>query len=133
MTVFYASMTSGLIYSVITMPLETAKNRMAFQKPDAVTGKSNGQRSYSFFLLLYLSANSIFSFFLFSFILFVLFFLFFCLIFFVLLNSPLPHLLYFSFLYLFVLSSSSPSPYHKSLIISLILISQFSVNRDLAL
>ena len=92
-TVFYASMTSGLIYSVITMPLETAKNRMAFQKPDAVTGKSNGQRSYSFFLLLYLSANSIFSFFLFSFILFVLFFLFFCLIFFVLLNSPLPHLL----------------------------------------
>ena len=36
--VFYASMTSGLIYSVITMPLETAKNRMAFQKPDAVTG-----------------------------------------------------------------------------------------------
>ena len=26
-------MTSGLIYSVITMPLETAKNRMAFQKP----------------------------------------------------------------------------------------------------
>ena len=37
-TVFYASMTSGLIYSLITMPLETAKNRMAFQKPDAVTG-----------------------------------------------------------------------------------------------
>ena len=57
-TVFYASMTSGLIYSVITMPLETAKNRMAFQKPDAVTGKSYGQRSYSFFLLLYLSSTS---------------------------------------------------------------------------
>ena len=37
-TVFYASMTSGLIYSLITMPLETAKNRMAFQKPDSVTG-----------------------------------------------------------------------------------------------
>ena len=36
--VFYASMTSGLIYSVITMPLETAKNRMAFQKADPVTG-----------------------------------------------------------------------------------------------
>lgn len=30
---FLAAMTSGLIYSVITMPLETAKNRMAFQKP----------------------------------------------------------------------------------------------------
>jgi len=27
--VFYAAMTSGFIYSVITMPLETAKNRMA--------------------------------------------------------------------------------------------------------
>jgi solute carrier family 25 oxoglutarate transporter 11 len=36
--VFYASMASGLIYSIITMPLETAKNRMAFQKPDPVTG-----------------------------------------------------------------------------------------------
>lgn len=35
---FYASMTSGLIYSIITQPLETAKNRMAFQKPDPVTG-----------------------------------------------------------------------------------------------
>eukprot|EP01038_Epipyxis_sp_PR26KG_P014894 gene14894-20030_t len=32
LNVFYASMTSGLIYSIITMPLETAKNRMAFQK-----------------------------------------------------------------------------------------------------
>lgn len=30
---FCAAMSSGLIYSVITMPLETAKNRMAFQKP----------------------------------------------------------------------------------------------------
>jgi hypothetical protein len=78
-TVFYASMTSGLIYSVITMPLETAKNRMAFQKPDAVTGKSNGQRSYSLFLLLYLSAKKKILFF--SFILFSLFFLFFRLIF----------------------------------------------------
>ena len=37
--VFYASMTSGLIYSVVTMPLETAKNRMAFQKPDPITGE----------------------------------------------------------------------------------------------
>lgn len=31
-------MTSGLLYSVVTMPFETAKNRMAFQKPDPVTG-----------------------------------------------------------------------------------------------
>jgi solute carrier family 25 oxoglutarate transporter 11 len=30
-----SSMSAGLIYSVITMPLETAKNRMAFQKADA--------------------------------------------------------------------------------------------------
>ena len=30
-----SSMSAGLIYSVITMPFETAKNRMAFQKPDA--------------------------------------------------------------------------------------------------
>ena len=36
--VFAAAMTSGLLYSVVTMPLETAKNRMAFQKPDPVTG-----------------------------------------------------------------------------------------------
>ena len=32
---FSASMTAGLLYSLITMPFETAKNRMAFQKPDA--------------------------------------------------------------------------------------------------
>jgi solute carrier family 25 oxoglutarate transporter 11 len=32
-------MTSGLIYSIVTAPLETAKNRMAFQKPDPVTGQ----------------------------------------------------------------------------------------------
>lgn len=38
LNVFYASMTSGLIYSLATMPLETAKNRMAFQKPDPVSG-----------------------------------------------------------------------------------------------
>ena len=31
LNVFYASMTSGLIYAIATMPLETAKNRMAFQ------------------------------------------------------------------------------------------------------
>ena len=31
LNVFYASMTSGFIYAVATMPLETAKNRMAFQ------------------------------------------------------------------------------------------------------
>jgi len=32
---FASSMAAGLIYSLITMPLESAKNRMAFQKPDA--------------------------------------------------------------------------------------------------
>eukprot|EP00529_Nitzschia_sp_RCC80_P026457 CAMPEP_0113461924 /NCGR_PEP_ID=MMETSP0014_2-20120614/11803_1 /TAXON_ID=2857 /ORGANISM="Nitzschia sp." /LENGTH=341 /DNA_ID=CAMNT_0000353723 /DNA_START=1274 /DNA_END=2299 /DNA_ORIENTATION=+ /assembly_acc=CAM_ASM_000159 len=37
--VFCAAMTSGLIYSVATMPLEAAKNRMASQKRDPVTGK----------------------------------------------------------------------------------------------
>jgi len=36
---FASSMSAGLIYSIITMPFETAKNRMAFQKPDAKTGK----------------------------------------------------------------------------------------------
>lgn len=36
--VFCAAMTSGLIYSLVTMPLETCKNRMAFQKAD-VNGK----------------------------------------------------------------------------------------------
>lgn len=38
LNVFYAAMTSGLIYSIVTMPFETAKNRMAFQRPDPVTG-----------------------------------------------------------------------------------------------
>ena len=33
--VFAAAFTSGLLYSIITMPFESAKNRMAFQKPDA--------------------------------------------------------------------------------------------------
>lgn len=37
--VFCAAMTSGLIYSLATMPLEAAKNRMASQKIDPVTGK----------------------------------------------------------------------------------------------
>ena len=37
--VFCAAMTSGLIYSLATMPLEAAKNRMAGQKPDPKTGK----------------------------------------------------------------------------------------------
>mmetsp|Transcript_165 Transcript_165/g.220 ORF Transcript_165/g.220 Transcript_165/m.220 type:complete len:245 (-) Transcript_165:869-1603(-) len=37
--VFCAAMTSGLLYSLATMPLEASKNRMAFQKADAVTGK----------------------------------------------------------------------------------------------
>ena len=32
-------MTSGLLYSLATMPLEAAKNRMAFQTPDQATGK----------------------------------------------------------------------------------------------
>jgi len=32
--VFCAAMSSGLIYSVVTNPLETAKNRMAFQQAD---------------------------------------------------------------------------------------------------
>jgi len=36
--VFCAAMTSGLIYSVATMPLEASKNRMAFQKADPKTG-----------------------------------------------------------------------------------------------
>lgn len=39
LNVFYASMTSGFIYSVITMPFETAKNRMAFQRPDPKSGE----------------------------------------------------------------------------------------------
>jgi solute carrier family 25 (mitochondrial oxoglutarate transporter), member 11 len=38
LNVFYASMASGLLYSIVTMPFETAKNRMAFQRPDPVTG-----------------------------------------------------------------------------------------------
>ena len=37
--VFSAAMTSGLVYSVATMPLEATKNRMASQKIDPLTGK----------------------------------------------------------------------------------------------
>ena len=37
--VFCAAMTSGLIYSIATMPLEACKNRMASQKKDPTTGK----------------------------------------------------------------------------------------------
>lgn len=37
--VFCSAMTSGLLYSMVTMPLEAAKNRMANQKPDKITGK----------------------------------------------------------------------------------------------
>jgi solute carrier family 25 (mitochondrial oxoglutarate transporter), member 11 len=37
--VFCASMTSGLIYSIATMPLESCKNRMASQKIDPNTGR----------------------------------------------------------------------------------------------
>ena len=33
--IFAASFASGLMYSIVTLPFETAKNRMAFQKPDA--------------------------------------------------------------------------------------------------
>lgn len=36
---FCSAMSAGLIYSVVTMPLETTKNRMAFQKPDPTTKK----------------------------------------------------------------------------------------------
>lgn len=36
--VFCSAMTTGLVYSIATMPLEVCKNRMAGQKPDA-TGK----------------------------------------------------------------------------------------------
>ena len=36
---FASSLSAGLIYSLITMPLETAKNRMAFQTADPKTGK----------------------------------------------------------------------------------------------
>lgn len=37
--VFCAAMTSGLLYSIATMPLEASKNRMASQKVDKVTGE----------------------------------------------------------------------------------------------
>ncbi len=37
--VFCAAMTSGLLYSLATMPLEAAKNRMASQKADPKTGE----------------------------------------------------------------------------------------------
>mmetsp|Transcript_3190 Transcript_3190/g.9725 ORF Transcript_3190/g.9725 Transcript_3190/m.9725 type:complete len:304 (-) Transcript_3190:1175-2086(-) len=37
--VFCAAMSAGLIYSLITMPFETAKNRMSFQRKDPVTGQ----------------------------------------------------------------------------------------------
>ncbi|GAX09605.1 solute carrier family 25 (mitochondrial oxoglutarate transporter), member 11 [Fistulifera solaris] len=37
--VFCAAMSSGLIYSLATMPLEACKNRMASQKPDPRTGE----------------------------------------------------------------------------------------------
>lgn len=37
--VFCAAMTSGFLYSIATMPLEAAKNRMASQRPDKVTGE----------------------------------------------------------------------------------------------
>ena len=39
--VFYASMASGLLFAGFSMPLETEKNKMAFQKPDPITGIKN--------------------------------------------------------------------------------------------
>ena len=36
---FCSAMSAGLIYSIITAPLETAKNKMASQKADPKTGK----------------------------------------------------------------------------------------------
>eukprot|EP00940_MAST-03C_sp_MAST-3C-sp2_P000775 g775.t1 len=37
--VFAAAMTSGLFYALVTMPFESAKNRMAFQRADPKTGE----------------------------------------------------------------------------------------------
>eukprot|EP00746_Dinoflagellata_sp_MGD_P086763 gnl/MRDRNA2_/MRDRNA2_34369_c0_seq1.p1 gnl/MRDRNA2_/MRDRNA2_34369_c0~~gnl/MRDRNA2_/MRDRNA2_34369_c0_seq1.p1 ORF type:complete len:299 (+),score=45.96 gnl/MRDRNA2_/MRDRNA2_34369_c0_seq1:96-992(+) len=34
-----SSCSAGLVYSIATMPFESAKNRMAFQQPDPTTGK----------------------------------------------------------------------------------------------
>lgn len=34
-----SSFSAGLVYSIATMPFESAKNRMAFQQPDPATGK----------------------------------------------------------------------------------------------
>eukprot|EP00428_Durinskia_dybowskii_P036154 CAMPEP_0170280968 /NCGR_PEP_ID=MMETSP0116_2-20130129/40503_1 /TAXON_ID=400756 /ORGANISM="Durinskia baltica, Strain CSIRO CS-38" /LENGTH=296 /DNA_ID=CAMNT_0010532309 /DNA_START=71 /DNA_END=961 /DNA_ORIENTATION=+ len=39
LNVVCSSFTAGLVYSIITMPFESAKNRMASQKPDPVTGE----------------------------------------------------------------------------------------------
>eukprot|EP00930_Biecheleria_cincta_P047186 TRINITY_DN32658_c0_g1_i1.p1 TRINITY_DN32658_c0_g1~~TRINITY_DN32658_c0_g1_i1.p1 ORF type:complete len:309 (+),score=43.57 TRINITY_DN32658_c0_g1_i1:40-927(+) len=39
LNVVASSFTAGLVYSTITMPFESAKNRMASQKPDRETGK----------------------------------------------------------------------------------------------
>jgi len=39
LNVVCSSFTAGLIYATITMPFESAKNRMASQKPDPETGK----------------------------------------------------------------------------------------------
>ncbi|CAE8709366.1 unnamed protein product [Polarella glacialis] len=39
LNVVASSFTAGLVYSTVTMPFESAKNRMASQKPDPVTGK----------------------------------------------------------------------------------------------
>ena len=36
--VFYSSMASGFLFATASQPLETAKNKMAFQKPDPITG-----------------------------------------------------------------------------------------------
>ena len=39
LNVFCAAMTSGLLYATVTMPFESAKNRLASQKPDPATGE----------------------------------------------------------------------------------------------
>jgi solute carrier family 25 oxoglutarate transporter 11 len=39
LNVTLSSFTAGLVYSIVTMPFESAKNRMASQKPDRETGK----------------------------------------------------------------------------------------------
>ena len=46
-------MSSGLLYSLITMPMETAKNRMAFQRADPTTGMKKETIYFNIFLLFF--------------------------------------------------------------------------------